>query len=61
MKQITLQMHYGREIHGTLEKETDNYYEIIVEKVTPGDLLKKSEWQKGDKIKVNKQLIINVK
>lgn len=54
-------MQYGREIHGTLEKETDKYYEIIVEKVTPEDLLKKSDWQKGDKIKVNKQLIINVK
>lgn len=64
MKKITLEMQFGRVIYGELKDENENYYQVIIDKVThPDDLkkFKKVDWQKGDVIKISKDLVKEVK
>lgn len=54
-KKIELNMGGGRLITGTLENETDNYYQITVSSVDGG--IGKGDWKKGDLVKISKQLV----
>lgn len=63
MKKITLKMQFGRVVHGDLKEEFDRYYQVVVSKIDyPENLkkFKKVDWQKGDIIKISKDLILEV-
>lgn len=63
MKKIKLSMDYGRVIHGELKEETEKFYQVVISKVDhPEDFkrFKKADWQKGDLIKVSKELVKEV-
>lgn len=64
MKKIELTLPHGRVIYGELIEETEKYYQVSVTKVDhpePLKKFKKVDWQKGDLIKVSKELVIDVK
>lgn len=47
-----------RIISGTLQSETDAYYQLIVDSVE--NKIGKADWKKGDLIKVSKDLVKKV-